>query len=144
MPHRPGELSRHPAATTPSRMGLTRLVNQLVSEGSVIAIRVLDKSMITVDYAERLRDDKLPEPTEAELADILSLAKAGRTQSFLERSFLKVVAPIGDEGGELKGERSWSLCPQITCRLYSQPDSAGDGRQRPGAFARVGRLRFWR
>jgi HAMP domain-containing protein len=85
------------------RMGLTRLVNQLVSEGSVIAIRVLDKSMITVDYAERLRDDKLPEPTEAELADILSLAQAGRTQSFLERSFLNVVAPIGEEGGELKG-----------------------------------------
>jgi phosphoserine phosphatase RsbU/P len=85
------------------RMGLTRLVNQLVSEGSVIGIRVLDKSMITVDYAERIRDDKLPEPTEAELAGILNLAKAGRTHSFLERSFLKVVAPIGDEGGELKG-----------------------------------------
>jgi sigma-B regulation protein RsbU (phosphoserine phosphatase) len=85
------------------RMGLTRLVNQLVSEGSVIAIRVLDKSMITVDYAERVRGDKLPEPTQAELADILSLAREGQTQSFLERSFLKVVAPIGDEGGELKG-----------------------------------------
>jgi sigma-B regulation protein RsbU (phosphoserine phosphatase) len=85
------------------RMGLTRLVNQLVSEGSVMAIRVLDKSMITVDYAERIRDDKLPEPTEAELAGILNLAKAGRTESFLERSFLRVVAPIGDEGGELKG-----------------------------------------
>jgi phosphoserine phosphatase RsbU/P len=85
------------------RMGLTRLVNQLVSEGSVIAIRVLDKNMITVDYAERIQDNKLPEPAEAELADILSLAKAGRTESFLEGSFLKVVAPIGDEGGELKG-----------------------------------------
>lgn len=35
------------------RVGLTRLVNQLVSEGSVIAIRVLDKSMATVEYAER-------------------------------------------------------------------------------------------
>ena len=85
------------------RMGLTRLVNQLVSEGSVIAIRVLDKSMITVDYAERIRDDKLPEPTESELANVLRLAKTGRAESFLERSFLKVVAPIGDEGGELKG-----------------------------------------
>ncbi len=85
------------------RMGLTRLVNQLVSEGSVIAIRVLDKSMMTVDYAERRRDDKLPEPTESELANILTLAKAGRTQSFLESSFLKVVAPIGEEGGGLKG-----------------------------------------
>lgn len=85
------------------RMGLTRLVNQLVSEGSVIAIRVLDKSMLTVDYAERMRDAKLPEPTENELANMLSLAKSGRTQSFLDSSFLKVVAPIGEEGGELKG-----------------------------------------
>jgi sigma-B regulation protein RsbU (phosphoserine phosphatase) len=85
------------------RMGLTRLVNQLVSDGSVIAIRVLDRSMNTVEYAERIQDDKLPEPTEAELADILSLAKAGRPESFLEGSLLKVVVPIGEEGGELKG-----------------------------------------
>jgi sigma-B regulation protein RsbU (phosphoserine phosphatase) len=74
-----------------------------VSEGSVIAIRVLDNSMTTVDYAERVRDTKLPEPTESELTNILSLTKAGRTESFLEEPFLKVVAPIGDEGGELKG-----------------------------------------
>ncbi|MGH7825124.1 MAG: ATP-binding SpoIIE family protein phosphatase [Candidatus Binatia bacterium] len=85
------------------RMGLTRLVNQLVSEGSVIAICVLDKSMITVDYAERVRGDKLPEPTESDLANLFSLAKKGRTQSFLEGSLLNVVAPIGEEGGELKG-----------------------------------------
>jgi phosphoserine phosphatase RsbU/P len=85
------------------RMGLTRLVNQLVSEGSVIAIRVLDKNMITVDYAERLRDDKLPEPTEGDLANIRKLVNEGRTESHLEGSLLKVAAPIGEEGGELKG-----------------------------------------
>src|SRR5215468_3414685 len=79
------------------RMGPTRLVNQLVSDGSVIAIRVLDKNMITVDYAERMQDIKLPEPSERDLANILSLAKAGQTESFLEGSLLKVVAPIGDE-----------------------------------------------
>jgi len=49
--------------------GADRLVNQLVSEGIVLAIRVLDKSMNTVDHAERVRDDKLPEPTESELAE---------------------------------------------------------------------------
>ncbi|HVH90070.1 MAG TPA: HAMP domain-containing protein, partial [Candidatus Acidoferrum sp.] len=85
------------------RMGLTRLVNQLVSEGSVIAIRVLDKNMITVDYAERLRDDKLPEPTESDLANLRKLVSEGRTESYLEGSLLKVAAPIGEEGGELKG-----------------------------------------
>jgi phosphoserine phosphatase RsbU/P len=85
------------------RMGLTRLVNQLVSEGSVIAIRVLDRNMITVDYAERLRDDKLPEPTESELANLRKLVNEGRTESHLQGSLLKVAAPIGEEGGELKG-----------------------------------------
>ena len=69
------------------RMGLTRLVNQLVSEGSVIAIRVLDKNMITVEYAERLRDNKLPEPTETDLADWRKLVSEGRTESYLEASF---------------------------------------------------------
>ena len=85
------------------RMGLTRLVNQLVSEGSVIAIRVLDKSMITVDYAERVGDAKLPEPTESDLANLRKLVSEGRTESYLEGSLLKVAAPIGEEGGELKG-----------------------------------------
>jgi HAMP domain-containing protein len=85
------------------RMGLTRLVNQLVAEGSVIAIRVLDKNMITVEYAEKLRDKKLPEPTETDLADWRKLVSEGRTDSSLEASSLNVVAPIGEEGGELKG-----------------------------------------
>ena len=85
------------------RMGLTRLVNQLVSEGSVIAIRVLDKSMTTLEYAEKFLDSKLPEPTEIELANFRKLASEGRTESSLEGSLLKVVAPIGEEGGELKG-----------------------------------------
>ena len=85
------------------RMGLTRLVNQLVSGGSVIAIRVLDKSMNTVEYAEKFRDKKLPEPTETDLADWRKLVSEGRTDSSLEGSLLNVVAPIGEEGGELKG-----------------------------------------
>ena len=85
------------------RMGLTRLVNQLVSEGSVIAIRVLDKSMNTVEYAERLRDNKLPQPTEDDLANFRKLVSEERTDAYVEGSLLKVVVPIGAEGGELKG-----------------------------------------
>jgi phosphoserine phosphatase RsbU/P len=85
------------------RMGLTRLVNQLVSEGSVIAIRVLDKNMITVEYSERMQDIKLPDLTENDVANLRKLASEGRTESHLEGSLLKVAAPIGEEGGELKG-----------------------------------------
>jgi phosphoserine phosphatase RsbU/P len=85
------------------RMGLTRLVNQLVSEGSVVAIRVFDKDMTTVDYAERPREARLPKPTERELGNIRRIVKAGRARSSLDGSFLHVVAPIGEEGGDLKG-----------------------------------------
>jgi sigma-B regulation protein RsbU (phosphoserine phosphatase) len=85
------------------RMGLTRLVNQLVSEGSVIAIRVLDRSMLTVDYAEQFRDHKVPAPSEIDLANFRKLVSEGRSESYLEASVLNVVAPIGAEGGELKG-----------------------------------------
>jgi len=104
------------------RMGLTRLVNQLVSEGSVLAIRVLDKSMNTVDYAERVRDSKLSPPTESELANIFSLVKTRRAQSFLEKSFLEVVAPIGEEGGELKGGAILVILPtdRVQAAIYNQ------------------------
>jgi sigma-B regulation protein RsbU (phosphoserine phosphatase) len=85
------------------RMGLTRLVDQLVSDGSVRAIRVFDKSMVTVDYAERVRGPRLPEPTDRELESIGRMAKEGRTHSSLEGSLLSVAAPIGEQGGELKG-----------------------------------------
>src|SRR5262249_16101002 len=85
------------------RMGLTRLINQLVSDGSVIAIRVLDKNMITVEYAERMQDIKLPDPTESDLANLRKLVSEGRTDAYLEGSLLEVVVPIGEEGGELKG-----------------------------------------
>jgi hypothetical protein len=68
-----------------------------------MAIRVLDKSMSTVEYAERSGDDKLPEPTANDLTNLRKLVSEGRTDSYLEETRLKVVAPIGEEGGELKG-----------------------------------------
>jgi sigma-B regulation protein RsbU (phosphoserine phosphatase) len=69
----------------------------------VAAIRVLDRNMVTVEYAERVRDTRVPDPTDGELADILRAATTGRAYSALEGSFLKVVAPMGEQGGELKG-----------------------------------------
>src|SRR5262249_2411030 len=109
------------------RMGLTRLVNQLVSEGSVIAIRVLDKNMITVEYSERMQDIKLPELTENDVANLRKLASEGRTESHLEGSLLKVAAPIGEGGGRVKrwgdpGDSSY----RSHAGRYSQRGSVGN------------------
>jgi sigma-B regulation protein RsbU (phosphoserine phosphatase) len=83
------------------RMGVARLVSQLVSEENVIAIRVVDRDMTTLAYAERGQGDEVL-PTGSEL-EKLSLATKGRPQSFLDGSLLKVAAPIGADGGELEG-----------------------------------------
>ena len=128
------------------RMGLTRLVNQLVSEGSVIAIRVLDKSMITVDYAERVRDDKLPDPTESDLANIRKLGeRQGEPKAIWKDRFSKVVAPIGEEGGELKGGAILVTLPtdrvQAAIRDQTRLAMAVSGTR---AFARLGHCDFWR
>ena len=56
-----------------------------------------------MDYSQGVHGHKLPEPTDSGLADPLSLAQKGWTQSFLEGTLLNVVAPISEEGGELKG-----------------------------------------
>jgi sigma-B regulation protein RsbU (phosphoserine phosphatase) len=85
------------------RMGLTRLIEQLVSEGSVKAIRVLDGNMLTVEYAERVRDARPPDLTDRERADIGRALKEGRAYGALDGSFLKVVGPMGEDGGELAG-----------------------------------------
>lgn len=106
------------------RMGVARLVTQLVSEENVIAIRVVDKNMATLGYAERGQGDELP-PTKSELEN-LSRAAKGRTQSFLEESLLKVAAPIGTEGGELEGGAILVALPTDSVRaaIREQAESA--------------------
>ncbi len=47
--------------------------------------------------------DKLPEPAQVDLSRLRKLVSQGRTESHLEDSLLELAAPIGEEGGELKG-----------------------------------------
>ena len=127
------------------RMGLTRLVNQLVSEGSVIAIRVLDKNMITVDYAERLRDDKLPEPDGERSGEPSQVGERRANRKPSGR-----VAPQSGGSDRRGGGRAkrWGDPGDSAYRSYegrySQRDSAGYGCQRPCAFVRVSDWRFRR
>lgn len=86
-----------------ARMGLGRLINYLVAGGNVIAIHVLDRNMLTVDYSEMGGRAKVADLTATDLANFRRLVKQNRTATFLQHSVLTVMAPIGDEGGELKG-----------------------------------------
>ncbi|HEU4343112.1 MAG TPA: SpoIIE family protein phosphatase [Candidatus Binatia bacterium] len=85
------------------RMGLSRLMHYLVAGGNVIAIRVLDHNMLTVDYSELAGRSKIADVTAADLANFRRLVHENRTAAFLRDSVLTVMAPIGDEGGELNG-----------------------------------------
>jgi adenylate cyclase len=127
------------------RMGLTRLVNQLVSEGSVIAIRVLDKSMITVDYAEKLRDNKLPEPTEIELTNLRQLVRERRTESYFGSVSAK--GRGSDRGGGRRTKRrsdSGYTSYGSFAGCYSHWDSVGNGRERARIVVRVNDRHFRR
>jgi HAMP domain-containing protein len=85
------------------RMGLARLINYLVAGGNVIAIRVLDRNMLTVDYSESTGRAKLAELTATDLANFRRLVQENRTAAWLRDAVLTVMVPIGNEGGELKG-----------------------------------------
>lgn len=85
-----------------ARMGLGRLIDELLLDGSVVSIRVLDSSLKTVEYAERGRPDASGDPTATERAE-LSSAAAGGTRTFREGAHLKVVAPIDGAAGAVSG-----------------------------------------
>ena len=98
--------------------------------------------MATVEYAERVRDTRLPDPTDRELADIRRAATAGRAYSTLDGSFLKVVAPMGEEGGELSGGAILVTLPGESASVVTCMDGhqmAKQGRAGPAlAIAAIG------
>src|SRR5690606_21080095 len=69
----------------------------------VVAIRILDPRMETLEYAATPARDRPPSPTASTLTTVARLVRDGETRSLLEDPFLDVVVPIGEEGGELRG-----------------------------------------
>ena len=85
------------------RMGLSRLLDEILAGGSVIEIRVVDKDMATVAYGKIPGREGPRDFGRTDLSNLRQRVHEGRTAAILERSLLKVVAPIGNEGGALQG-----------------------------------------
>jgi len=85
------------------RVGLPRLMQQVLASGSVLAIHVLDRNLETVEYAGRDQFAELAGLSDADLARLAELAAGGGPTSVVEPAVLKVMTPIGDDSGELAG-----------------------------------------
>lgn len=87
-----------------ARVGLPRLMQQVIASGSVLAIRVLDRNLQTVEYAGAGELAGQPDLAEADLARLRQLSGGGGpAASVLKEGVLEVMTPIGDESGELAG-----------------------------------------
>jgi PAS domain S-box-containing protein len=86
------------------KIGLVRLVNELIDGEDVVAIRIVDRKMVNLarnvtsgaSGAESLNDPK----TIANLQRVLS---SGKTISYLDNNLLKVIVPTLGEQGEISG-----------------------------------------
>ncbi len=83
------------------RVGLTRLVDDLVRGGNLTAIRVVDRDMATLAFSALPGLRELQDLSRTDVARLRAVASEGRTLSAVDGPTLKVMAPI--ESGELAG-----------------------------------------
>jgi HAMP domain-containing protein len=82
-----------------NKIGLSRLVEDLVAGRNVIAMRVVDKTIVTLVYSAVPGQSVPPELGEEEKAELREVIDEGQTRSFLHGDVLTVMAPImGDRG----------------------------------------------
>lgn len=82
-----------------NKIGLSRLVEDLVAGRNVIAMRVVDKTIVTLVYSAVPGQSAPPELGEEEKAELREVIDEGQTRSFLHGDVLTVMAPImGDRG----------------------------------------------
>ena len=81
------------------KVGLARLVEELVTGRNVIAMRVVDKTIVTLVYSA-VPGEHIPlELTEDDKAQLREVISEGQTRSYLDGAVLKIMAPITGERG---------------------------------------------
>jgi hypothetical protein len=84
------------------KVGVVRLVEQLVAGRNVVAMRVVDHTIVTLVYSAVPGVPAPPELGEDDKAQLRAVISERRTRSNLDGAVLKIMAPIvGDEGGVL-------------------------------------------
>jgi HAMP domain-containing protein len=78
------------------KVGLSRLIDELVSGGNVVAIRVLDPQLLTLAFSAVPGVDLSSGLGPTEIARLEEVVRSGRSASYLEGSVLTVMAPIAD------------------------------------------------
>lgn len=76
------------------RVGLVRLVDQLVSAGAVVAIRVVDRDFLTLAFSAVPAAPVREQLTEPERRLVDEVVRSGHTATMLEASVMTVIAPI--------------------------------------------------
>jgi HAMP domain-containing protein len=85
------------------QVGLTRLVEELVASGNVIAINVVDSSFVTLAYSAVPDLDASTELDETDQSYLRTVISEGAPASHLHGSVLKVMAPITGAQGQVTG-----------------------------------------
>ncbi len=78
--------------------GLVRLNDELVNQGNLEAIRVVDTNLATLDFSARSREAVSQSFSEADASRLRAVIAQRNTSSYLDGPTLKVMAPIiGDQ-----------------------------------------------
>lgn len=85
-----------------NKVGVSRLVEELVAGRNVIAMRVVDDTIVTLVYSAVPGLPEPPELGEDDKAQLRAVISERQTRSDLDGAVFKIMAPIlGDEGGVL-------------------------------------------
>lgn len=80
------------------RMGLVRLVEELVRGGAVAAIHVVDENLSTLAFSALPETGLHTKPEEQDLERLRTVLREQRLLSTMDGSYLKVMAPMESEG----------------------------------------------
>lgn len=101
------------------RLGFQRLVSGLLSSGSIEAIWIVDRNLLTLAFASQGQKHHAV-PSEMELDSLEEVVKTGVTTSFFHKGALKIIAPIYGKNQEVSGATLMHLPTMGLKRILDQ------------------------
>jgi methyl-accepting chemotaxis protein len=85
------------------QVGLNRLVSELIGDGNITAIRIVDGTVSTLAYSAVQGFDLGQLVNETEAVRLREVVEQGQPASYLDGSVLKVIAPVTKAGEQVIG-----------------------------------------